>query len=204
MNCTMEKALEWVGSMKGAERLVAELMLTTGARLDALLALRIRDLHPSRRRLTLYDEGRRIEVEVLEELAGDLHQQIQRMRWMYEQDMAKAGRGGWDRQQSGWRWMDMFLFADEGIPARRFLGSGLRPARHPADFVNALMVAARRAGIREPVHSHSLRHIHSQWRLAHGATIPDLHRNLGHTDVMTTWLYSQSLTRGLQFTGAAH
>ncbi len=197
---TWDEALDAIERMQGPERLVAELMLTTGQSLSAVLNLRIHDLDLCRCCLQVRQDGHRIPVSFPDVLRDAVRDQLSLATTIYEHDRARYVNR--HRRQPDMRLPSFWLFADDEPadvpePAERGPLAQYR-------FSHALLSSARAAGITKPVHSHTLRHCHARWKLDAGIPVDELRRSMGHADPMTTLLYTQSLTfGGLRYTQSA-
>lgn len=181
--------------------LIAELMYATGLRLPEILQLRVKDIDPSFS--TLY--VRRVNgandrfVAVPPELRADLRLQLEAARRQHTADL---------RNDIGvvlpldiddllplartrWCWQYVFPSAKTVIDPLARMPS--RAHLTPTAFQRALQNAARRDGLGDTIHSHSLRHAFAARLVERGEDLPTIQSRLGHDDLQTTALYARRL-----------
>lgn len=71
------------------------------------------------------------------------------------------------------------------------------PIMDNADYNRMLKAIGAVAGIDKRIHSHMGRHTFATWMLSHGATIENVSRMLGHTDITQTQRYAKVLAKSV-------
>ena len=212
-----EEVTELLAQLEGTERLMGDLMYGGGLRLMELLRLRVKDVDPDRRQMTVRGgKGDKDRVTTLPERAVEpVREHLVRLRGLWEVDVGKVeGKmkndevpvGGQSevyipealaRKYPGagtsleWQWL---------FPTRGFVrdpATGLRRRHHVNETVWQRVVkeAAQRAGITKRVTPHVLRHSFATHLLERGTDIRTLQALLGHNDVKTTEIYTHVMKK---------
>ena len=187
-----------LGEMRGAPRLVADLLYGAGLRLSGALRLRVKDVHLDRRQLTVRsgkgdkDRPAILPAAVVEPMAAQLDTVCRRHR----QDLAD----GWGEailprayvrkhpgaaREPGWQ----YVFPSARLSADPRTG---RIARHhlaPSTVQRAVARAARAAGIERRATCHTLRHSFATHLLEDGVDVRTVQHLLGHAKLATTQVY---------------
>ena len=190
--------------MEGTTRLMAELMYGSGLRVTEMLRLRVKDVDPDSRQVTVRSgNGDKDRVTMLpERLIEQLRAHRDRVRELYEKDRAQGVSGVWmpealERKYPGagksWEWHWLF-------PSRQLLNdprAGLKRRHHVLDstFQTAVRQAVLKARLNKRVTPHTLRHSFATHLLEGGTDIRTVQDLLGHVDVATTQIYTHVMTR---------
>ena len=190
--------------MKGTLELMARLLYGSGLRLHELITLRLKDVDPERRQITVREgKGRKDRLTVLpERCRGPLVSHLEQVHVLWERDLATGYAGAtlqpalerrYPSAPREWRWQYVF-------PATRLCiepGTGRARRHHLDDSVlqKAVKAAIGRAGIAKRASCHTLCHSFATHLLESGADIRTVQELLGHSDVSTTMIYTHVLNR---------
>jgi len=187
--------------MKGVPRLMASLLYGCGLRLAECLTLRVKDIDLARCTLTVRagkgDKDRvvALPVSALESLKHHLT-----LLKLQHQSRIKDGFAGvalpagidrkYPRARLDWAWMFVFPSDRPSIDPR----SGKTRLFHRSEsfLQRPLKEAVRKCGIPKPISCHTLRHSFATHLLEKGYNIRIIQELLGHNDVRTTMIYTQS------------
>jgi integron integrase len=179
-------------------QLPVRLLYGSGLRLLELLRLRVKDVDPARRQITVRaGKGGKDRMTMLPEtLATELAAHLRRVRLIHEADR-KAGVAGvrlphalarkYPQAGAEWGWFWVFpawkLARDpeDGIVRRHHLLED--------NVQRAVKAAARKAELAQRVSPHTLRHSFATHLLESGTDIRTLQALLGHRDLATTQIY---------------
>ena len=149
------------------DRALIELLYATGLRVSELLALRLNDLHLEEGYLACTGKGRKQRiVPIGDEAVGWVR------RYQREARGCLLGRASSQR---------LFVNARGGTTLTR------------SGFWRILKAYGQRAGIRQPLSPHVLRHSFATHLLEHGADLRAIQTMLGHADLSTTQIYTHVL-----------
>lgn len=190
--------------LEGTPRVMAELAYGAGLRLMELLRLRIHHVDLARHRLQVFaGKGDKDRITILPEtLLPALHEQMDRLRPLWERDRAANLPGVWlpeglakkyPRAGERWEWQWLFPSSRPALdPA-----TGVLRRHHVSDmtFQRVVRSAAERAGISKRVTPHTFRHSFATHLLEAGADIRTVQELLGHASVETTQIYTHVMKK---------
>lgn len=191
--------------MHGTPRLVGTLLYGAGLRLRECLELRVKDVDPGRRQLVVRrGKGQKDRVTVLpSSVVEPLEGHLERVRRQHERDLA-AGYGRvvlpeavarkFPGAATDWKWQ--FVFPAGRICRNPRWGAPSRYHLHPSAIQRAFAAAVRNSGITKRATCHSFRHSFATHLLEDGYDIRTIQELLGHSDVLTTMIYTHVLNRG--------
>jgi integron integrase len=204
---SLDETARLLSHMTGIQRVMAELMYATGARIIELLRLRVKDIDFERNQITIREgKGNKDRTAPLpSELVEDLKLQVKHARELHAEDL-KAGYGEvylphalatkYPNAAKEWYWQYLFPSSRRSTDPR----SGKVRRHHVYDSVmqKAIRDAARAAEIPKMVHAHALRHSFATHLLEAGHDIRTVQELLGHSDVRTTQIYTHVTQNGPQ------
>ncbi len=180
-------------------RLAAEMQYGAGLRLKELMRLRVKDVDRERGQVVIRGgKGDKDRVTILPERVRRALDGIWNdLRKLHEEDRAAgvpgvALPGALARKMSraGERWEWFWIFPDDHLSIDPESGVERRHHLHPQVYGEAVMRAAREAGIEKRVTSHVLRHCFATHLLEGGTDLRTIQELLGHNDVKTTEIYT--------------
>lgn len=185
--------------------LIPRLLYGTGMRLIECLRLRVKDLDPGRRQITIREAkgGRDRAALFPTSLEAPIARQLDHARTLFEEDR-RAGVPGvqlphaiarkYPRAGESWAWHWVFPSHQLSRDPR----SGLVRRHHVSEsrIQRELRRAAIRAEIHKRVSPHTLRHTFATHLLEDGTDIRTLQTLLGHRSLKTTMIYTHILDRG--------
>ncbi|MGC8724420.1 MAG: integron integrase [Acidobacteriota bacterium] len=194
-----------LSAMEGVHKLMAALLYGSGLRLLEGLGLRVKDLDFDRGELTVRGgKGNKDRVTVLPAaLRGELQAHLQRVREVYERDLASNSSGvplpgglarKYPNAPSEWGWY--WVFPSSTLCKDPRTGFLVRYHAHESGLQKAVGRAARKAKIAKHVTPHIFRHCFATHLLERGQDIRTVQELLGHSDVKTTMIYTHALNRG--------
>lgn len=201
------EVLRVLGHLPGLFRLVGELMLATGLRLEDLLQVRVRDVVGQRGELAVRDHGGTIRrhVRLDARLSAAVCDQVEQVRRLFEADQSAGGfgsalpRGFEDRYPlAGQRWCLQFLFPSSRVIRDGMTGRWCRPHLETSAVQEALAVAGRAAGLQHAVQTHALRHAYAARLLKDGVPMEVMRNLMGHANRSTTEQYVQVLKTAME------
>jgi integron integrase len=193
-----------LGQLVGTERLMGDLMYGGGLRLMELLRLRVKDVDPDRRQITVRGgKGDKDRLSTLPERAvGPVREHLERLRTLWNEDQQQGVAGVYLPEALGrkfpnagtsleWQW----LFPTKGLVRDPETGLVRRHHVNETTWQRAVKLAARRAGIAKKVTPHVLRHSFATHLLERGTDIRTVQELLGHNDVKTTEIYTHVMQK---------
>ena len=202
---THAEAMQIIGRMRGASRLMAKIMYGSGLRVMECMRLRVKDLDFDNRQIVVRGgKGDDDRLTILpESIIPELKQMLQDVKALHEKDLAE-GYGEtilpnaldvkYRAASQEWAWQFIFPASQR---SRDPLTGVIR--RHHLDETvpqKAIREAAKSAGIEKQVTPHTFRHSFATHLLQNGYDIRTVQELLGHKDVKTTMIYTHVLQRG--------
>ena len=194
-----------LAELSGDARLVSLLLYGAGLRLNECLSLRVKDVDPERREVTVRrGKGGKDRVTMLPAMTREpLRLQVERVKRLHARDLAAGGgqvvlpealdrkAAGWSTDL-GWQWLfpatRQYVEAATGIKRRHHL--------HETVVQRAFRSAVLASGVTKRATCHTLRHSFATHLLEDGYDIRTVQELLGHSDVSTTMVYTHVLNRG--------
>lgn len=191
--------------MNGMHWLIASVMYGGGLRLNEALILRVQDLDFDRLTLNVRQgKGAKDRATLLPpSLVEPLREQIARVERLHERDLADgfgevylphALERKYQNAATNLSWQ--FVFPASRIGPCPRTGVLRRHHIHPTAVQKAIRNAARAAGIRKRVKSHTLRHSFATHLLEAGTDMRTIQQLLGHKDISTTQIYTHVSSTG--------
>jgi len=204
---SLDETARLLSNMTGVQRIMAELMYATGARIIELVRLRVKDIDFERNQITIREgKGEKDRaVPLPSELIDDLKLQLEATKRLHEEDL-QEGYGTvhlpyalakkYPNAAKEWCWQYVFPSRQRSTDPR----SGIVQRHHVYESVlqGAIREATRKAEIPKMVHAHSLRHSFATHLLEAGHDIRTVQELLGHSDVSTTQIYTHVKQGGPQ------
>lgn len=199
------EAIKIIGWMKGATRLMIQIMYGSGLRQAECCSLRIKDIDFGMREIIVRDgKGRRDRRTVLpQSLESSLQLQVDTVRELHIKDIANgfgevylpnrlADKYPRAARETAWQ----FLFPSTTIGADPRTGVLRRHHIHPSTIRRALKKAVRASRIPKPVTCHTFRHSFATRLLEKSYDLRTIQELLGHNDISTTEIYTHVLNKG--------
>ncbi len=204
---SLDETARLLSHMNGIQRIMAELMYATGARIIELVRLRVKDIDFDRNQITIRegkgDKDRTVPLP--SELVQDLKEQLRPVKALHDKDL-EEGYGEvflphalakkYPNAARDWCWQYVFPSKQRSEDPR----SGKIRRHHVFESVlqGAIRDATQKAGIPKMVHAHALRHSFATHLLEAGHDIRTVQELLGHADVRTTQIYTHVTQDGPQ------
>lgn len=181
------------------QRLIGEILLTTGVKLMECITLRVHDIDIHNKKLIVRDNrGFKIrETELSDDLTTKLEKHLKHVYKIYQQDL-KDGFGRVylpfvilmrnPKAEIMWEWQYVFPASrrvkdsKSGLERRHFLSETV--------IQRALKTAVKKLNIEKPLNCHSFRHTYAVNKLRSGLPIQDVQKLLGHKDIRNTMVYA--------------
>ena len=202
---TREEVHRLLGQMQGRHRLLAALLYGTGMRLMEAIRLRVQDLDFGYCQIMVRNaKGNKDRVVPLPDRLRDaLEEQLERVRALHQDDLAKGFGEVWLPEALERKWPQagrslgwQFVFPAARLAVDPRSGAVRRHHMHESVLQKAVKQAAQTAGLNKRVNCHVLRHSFATHMLEQGCDIRTVQELLGHADVSTTMIYTHVLNRG--------
>ncbi len=204
---SLDETARLLANLSGVQRIMAELMYATGARIIELIRLRVKDIDFERNQITIREgKGEKDRtVPLPSELVQDLKAQLEKVKKLHQKDL-EEGYGTvhlpyalakkYPNAAKEWCWQYVFPSRTRSTDPR----SGITQRHHIFESVlqTAIKEATQKAGIPKMVHAHSLRHSFATHLLEAGHDIRTVQELLGHSNVNTTQIYTHVMQDGPQ------
>ena len=194
-----------LGELRGAKRLVVELLYGSGLRLNECMSIRVKDLDFTRHQITVRRaKGNRDRITMLaESIAPKLARHLERVKRLHERDL-RDGSGHvrlpgalvkkYPNAAREWPWQYVFPAARRSQSCAD--GRTGRHHLHLTAVQRAVRKAAQASGLSKRVTCHTFRHSFATELLRAGYDIRTIQELLGHRSVKTTMIYTHVLNRG--------
>ncbi|MEQ1843121.1 MAG: integron integrase, partial [Verrucomicrobiales bacterium] len=178
--------------------LVARLQYGAGLRLSEVVRLRVKDIDLDRGTVTVrLGKGDKDRMSVLpKRLCGELAEQIERARALWEQDQRDGVAGVYipgalarkfRKAADSFEWF--WIFPAKQLSVDPESGIRRRHHLHGKVYNEAIKRAAQTVRIEKRVTSHALRHSFATHLLEAGTDLRTIQEILGHEDITTTEIY---------------
>lgn len=203
---TQDEVRAILAAISGPHRVVCTLLYGSGLRLIESLRVRVKDIDFGRSQLTVRQgKGRKDRCTTLSRASHEaLSAQLRAARVLYDRDRQR-GEGcaplpfALERKLGpsastawGWQW----LFPSSRLSVDPRTGVVQRHHLDPSGPQRAVRAAARRAGIKKRVTTHTFRHSFATHLLESGTDIRRVQELLGHRDLKTTMIYTHVARSG--------
>jgi integron integrase len=164
---TREETMKVIAAVSADHQLMVKLIYGSGLRLMECVRLRVKDIDFGNNHLVVRDaKGMQDRITVLpEHLKGPLHEQIERVKLLHEQDLARgygrvylpfAFEKKYPKASSELGWQ--YVFPAKTLSKDPRTGEIRRHHIHESNLQAAVQTAVRLADIGKPASTHSLRH----------------------------------------------
>lgn len=203
---TEHEVMALLENIDSAYKLLAGLLYGSGLRRIELVRLRVKDVDCDLKQIQVWNgKGFKHRLTTLApELVPAIKRQIQRVELYLSEDLLNEEYAGVylpDALARKYKNANKSLLWHYLFPSRQLSvdpeSSLIRRHHIDESGVNkAIKKAAKRAGIKKDVSSHTLRHSFATHLLQNGADIRTVQQQLGHSDVKTTEIYTHILKQG--------
>jgi integron integrase len=183
---------------------MAGVMYGSGLRLMECVRLRVKDIDFARHQIMVRDgKGQKDRVTMLSErFAAPLQEHLARVKAIYEQDLAQGTAEvyiwpalGRKYPNAGKEWIWQYVFPAKSLSVDPRSGKVRRHHINENLLQKAVKEAAARAAINKKVSCHTLRHSFATHLLEARYDIRTVQELLGHSNVVTTMIYTHVLNR---------
>ncbi len=201
---TREEVQRLLSKMGGVTGLMAGLMYGSGLRLMECVRLRMKDIDFARHQIMVRDgKGQKDRVTMLPgRYAAPLQEHLARVKAIYEQDLAEGTAGVYlwpalERKfpNAGKEWIWQYVFPAKSLSVDPRSGKVRRHHINETLVQKAVKEAAAQAAITKKVSCHTLRHSFATHLLEARYDIRTVQELLGHSNVITTMIYTHVLNR---------
>ena len=201
---TREEVQRLLSKMSGITGLMAGLMYGSGIRLMECVRLRVKDIDFAQHQIMVRDgKGQKDRVTMLpERFAAPLQEHLARVKVTYEQDLAQGTADVYiwpalarKYPNMGKEWIWQYVFPAKTLSVDPRSGKVRRHHMNETLVQKAVKEAAAGAAINKRVSCHTLRHSFATHLLEAGYDIRTVQELLGHSNVITTMIYTHVLNR---------
>lgn len=186
-----------LNQLKGIDKLQAQLMYSSGLRVNEVCTLRIKDIDFDNNQIVI-DNGKGQKDRVVNlsaSLIPFLNHQIEKANLLYREDISNKNYKGvhlpnailnkYPSLTKSFEWQ--YLFSSSSLT------NGIRFYRSPSSIQKAFKIALKKSGVNKFASCHTLRHSYATHLLKDGYDLRVVQELLGHKRISTTMIYTHVL-----------
>lgn len=192
-----QEVFNLITNLQGIDRIQAQLMYSSGLRVNEVCTLRVRDIDFENRQIII-DNGKgqkdRI-VNLAQSIIPNIKNQIEKVQILYREDLLNFKYNGVHLPAAIKNKYPSFLksFEWQYVFPSSIINGGIRYYRSPASIQKSIKAALNKAGINKFASCHTLRHSYATHLMKEGYDIRVVQELLGHKRVSTTMIYTHVL-----------